>query len=179
MELQSKGYSWLTMHLARLDRKVPTAGASFAGPDSATVWRWVYDAPVGADGWRVGETDIWGGLAFYDDRARAEAALSVDAGELPFADCATESWHGLLAVIAHRGYVDFSHENGVLPMPAPLSEDPGGVLAVITSAGYVSEDESQHARIREFIAQNEEVRAFYGGLESNVLRHPFNPAFPK
>jgi hypothetical protein len=96
-----------------------------------------------------------------------------DGGELPFADCATESWHGLLAVIAHRGYVDFSHEDGVRPVPAPLSEDPGGVLAVITSAGYVSEDESQHARIREFSAQNEKVRAFYGSLESNVLRHPF------
>lgn len=59
-------------------------------------------------------------------------------------------------------------------MPAPLDEDPGGVLAVITSAGYVSEDESQQARIREFAAQNEEVRAFYGTLDSNVLRYPFN-----
>ena len=50
----------------------------------------------------------------------------------------------------------------------------GRTLAVITSAGYVSEDESQHPRIRAFIAQNEEVRAFYSSLESNVVRHPLN-----
>jgi hypothetical protein len=171
--LQSKGYSWITMHLARTDRKLPAADASFAGPASAAVWRFAYDAPLGADGWRAGEADIWGGLAFYEDRAGAEAALSADAGELPFADCATESWHGLMAVIAHRGYVDFSLDDGVRPVPARLSEDPGGVMAVITSAGYVSEDESQHARMREFSAQNEKVRAFYGSLESNILRHPF------
>lgn len=44
----------------------------------------------------------------------------------------------------------------------------------MTPAGYVSQDESQQPRIREFIARNEEVRAFYGTMESNVLRYPFN-----
>jgi hypothetical protein len=171
--VQSKGYSWLTMHLARLGHKVPAAGASFAGPASAAAWRYAYDAPIGVNGMRAGEAEVWGGLGFYEDRAGAEAALSADAQDLPFADSATESWHGLLAVVAHRGYLDFSRDDGVRPVPAPLSKDPGGVLAVITSAGYVSEDESQHARIAEFSAQNEKVRAFYGSLESNILRHPF------
>jgi hypothetical protein len=161
------------MHLAHLGRDVPAADASFAGPATAAVWRYAYDAPIGVNGMRAGEAEVWGGLGLYEDRAAAEAALSADEQDLPFADSATESWHGLMAVVAHRGYLDFSRDDGIRPVPAPLSEDPGGVLAVITSAGYVSEDESQHARISEFAAQNEKVRAFYSSLESNILRHPF------
>ena len=171
--MQSKGYSWVTMHLAHMGRNVPTADTSFAGPATAAVWRYAYDAPIDANGMRAGEAEIWGGLGFYEDRSGAEAALLADEQDLPFAGSATESWHGMMAVIAHRGYLDFARDDGVRPLPAPLSEDPGGVLAVITSAGYVSEDESQQARIAEFSAQNEKVRAFYSSLESNILRHPF------
>lgn len=172
--MQPVQYSWISVHLARLTHRAPISGFHAPGPGPAAEWRLVYDAPLGADGWRVPETDIWGGLAFYDSRAQAEAALSASETDLPFSGLAVESWHGLMAVVMHRGYVDYSLDGETRPVFAPLDHDPGGVFSVITSGGYESRDESQTARIKEFIRQNEGVRAFYGSLGSNIAVFPFN-----
>jgi hypothetical protein len=123
--MQSKGYSWVTMHLAHMGRDVPTTGTSFVGPATADVWRYAYDAPIGANGMRAGEAEIWGGLGFYEDRSGAEAALSADEQDLPFAGSATESWHGMMAVIAHRGYLDFARDDGVRAPTGPTQRGSG------------------------------------------------------
>jgi len=168
------GYGWLTFHRARLARACGPGEAGGRAPSGAAVWRAGADAPFGTDGFRTGVSDIWGGIGFYHDRAAAEAALASD--DLPFASEAEEAWHGLLCVIAHRGEVDWSTVDEAHPALAPVERDPGGVMAVITSAGYASREEARHDQIRDFLRKVEQVRAFYGTLEANVVRMVFNPA---
>ena len=168
------GYSWVTVHRARFDEVLAGADTWFEGPAGAAVWRCGPDSPLGENGFRIGRSAVWGGVGFYDSREAAEAALALPEADLPFAGRAAEAWHGLMAVIAHRGEVDWSTPDDPHPVLVPVDTDPGGVMAVITSAGYVSRDESQLPRIRDFLAKVEEVRDFYATLQANVARQLFN-----
>ncbi len=172
--MRQTAYSWITVHLARLKRSFPTEGSFFSGPSTAATWRCGYDAPLGEDGWQVERTEIWGGIAFYPNRVEAEAALYAEQQQLPFAGQTIESWHGLLAVVAQGGEVDWSHPGERRPFLQPLDRDPGGLLAVITSAGYFSEEESEYPRILAFLKQEEAVRVAFSASQSNLVRQLFS-----
>jgi hypothetical protein len=169
------GFGWLTFHRARFSRAGGPDEIEAAAPATAAAWRAGPDAPFGSDGFRTGVSDIWGGVGFYADRKAAEAALALPDEALPFAGQAEEVWHGLLCVIAHRGELDLSTAQEPHPALAPVASDPGGVMAVFTSAGYDTRDEARHDQIRDFLRKVEEVRAFYGTLEANVVHMVVGP----
>lgn len=164
-------YSWLTAHRARLTHERSPGDTVVAAPKGAKAWRYGPSAPLGENGLRTGCADLWGGVAFYDDRADAVAALS---GPLPFEDIAEETWHGVLAVIAHRGEVDWSTKDEPHPAPKPLSEDPGGPMVVITSAGFTWMDESRHPALKDFLQRVDRVVEHYRSLEGNLGAQLFN-----
>jgi len=172
--METPGYSWLTVHRAKFAQPHGATEDELAGPVSAAAWRCGPDAPIGSAGIRTEVSDIWGGLAFHDSEKSAREMLALAPGDLPFARHATEGWHGLLAVIAHRGEIHLSAHGQARLGFVPLAQDPGGVMAVVTSAGYKAYDETQTDRIVDFLGKVEEVRAFYAGLKGNVVRQLFN-----
>lgn len=172
--METMGYSWLTVHRARFAQPRGPDEVDLIGPPSAAAWRCGPDAPINSTGFRTDVSDIWGGLAFHTDEKSARETLNQPTRDLPFAAHATEIWHGLLAVVAHRGEIHLSTRDQARLGFVPLARDPGGVMAVLTSAGYKAYDETQTTRIRDFLKKVEEVRAFYAGLEGNVVRQLFN-----
>lgn len=171
------GYSWLTVHRVKLkEPRNANIKGPLPGPDLASAWRTGPNAPLGENGFRTGISSEWGGLGFYESRADAEAVIADPSAQLPFLDDATEAWHALAAVIAHRGEVDWSTATEPHPALQPVDEDPSGVIAVVTSAGFLSRDETQHDRIRRFLKKVDSVIDFYGTLEENAARCLFNLA---
>ena len=67
--------------------------------------------------------------------------------ELPFAGHATEAWHGLMAVIAHRGEVDWSTEKEPHPALVPVGADPGGVGHQLRIAAAELDCQRQFVRV--------------------------------
>ncbi|MCZ4273275.1 hypothetical protein [Maritalea porphyrae] len=168
-------YSWMTIHLAKFPIAHSITDTSFDGPTTAQVWRCGPDSPIGDDGFRTEVSDIWCALGFYNDQEAALHGLNEAANSLDFTNLATQSWHGLLAVVAHRGDVDFSTKHEPHPHLVALKTDPQGVMAVMTSAGYQGFGEADFGRARDFVKRIEDVRTFYKSLGSNVLRQIFNP----
>ncbi|GLQ15982.1 hypothetical protein [Maritalea porphyrae] len=173
--MQNPSYSWLTIHLAHFPKPLSSTDISFAGPPMAKAWRCGPDSPIGKDGFRTEISNIWAALGFYDDENTALQGLKHAANKLDFSNKSTENWHGLLAVVAHRGGVDFSTKQEPHPNLEALDTDPDGVMAVLTSAGYQGFDETDFDRAREFVRKVEDVRAFYKSLGANVVRQIFNP----
>lgn len=168
-------YSWLTVHLACFPNRLSITDTSFRGPPEAKAWRCGPDSPIGKDGFRTEKSNIWCALGFYGDQENALQGLNNAAGQLDFSKQAVESWHGLLAVVAHRGEVNYATKNEPHPNLKPLKTDPKGVMAVLTSAGYQAFSEADFARARDFLSKIEDVRAYYKSLGANVLRQIFNP----
>lgn len=164
-------YSWLTAHRARLEKAVSASDIDIAPPQGAKAWRYGPDSPLGEDGLRTGRGDVWGGVGFYADRVSAETALN---GPLPFEGVASESWHGVLAVIAHRGEVDWSKADEPHPALKPLEADPGGPMVVITSAGYDWMDESRIPVLKDFLERVGQVVEHYRSLDGNIAAQLFN-----
>jgi hypothetical protein len=165
----------LTVHRVRYPRprNSRTDGAP-VGPKGAAAWRFGPDAPLGDDGFRTGQSDVWGGVGFYETRDQAEEVLSNPSAHLGFLNETDEAWHALAAVVAHRGEVDWSTDTEPHPGLEALAQDPGGVMAVITSAGYDSAETATPERVRDFLKRVDQVIEWYGSLEANIARCLFN-----
>lgn len=173
--MHEPSYSWLTIHLAQFPSEISITETRFDGPPSANAWRCGPDSPIGKDGFRTETSNIWAALGFYEDQETALQGLEHAANQLDLSQNSTENWHGLLAVVTHRGDVNFSTKHEPHPNLKALETDPMGVMAVLTSAGYQSFDETDHGRARDFTRKVEDVRAFYKSLSANVVRQIFNP----
>lgn len=170
------GYSWLTVH--RVHFKSEHTAMDFGlppGPPGAAAWRFGPHAPLGDDGFRTRISQEWGGIAFYDSRAAAEAVIADPSAHLGFLEETDEDWHALAAVVSDRGRRDWATTTESTPELAPLDSDPGGRLAVITTAGYEPRpDGSLDPRVKPFLAKIAEVVRHYGTLEDNLARCLFN-----
>ena len=168
-------FNWITIHFARFEHEPMISEATFPGPPAAKTWRCGPDAALATDGFRLPNSKIWGGCAYYDSRDDAQATLALGDADLPCAAMATESWHGLAGVVTHRGEIDLSTAFEPHPAFAPLGAAPDGVLAVVTSAGYQNMSEADHGRYKEFLQGVENVRDYYSSIPANVMRQVFNP----
>lgn len=162
------GYSWLSVHRVRFTSPKSAKDGAPVAPVGAETWRFGPHAPLGENGLRTGVSDVWGGIAFYNDRQMAEAVVADPAQHLDFLDDTAEHWHALACVITHRGEVDWSTPSEPHPALAPLPHDPGGVLAVITTAGYMRPAPEELDRIKPFLKKVDEVVSWYRTLDTNT-----------
>ena len=168
-------FSWLTVHRVQfLEPRCSRVSGAPAGPEGADAWRFGPHAPIGSDGFRTTESNIWGGVGFYGDRSAAENVISDPHAHLPWLDKTLEAWHALAGVVAYRGEADWSTNSEPNPEVMPLKSDPGGRLAVITSAGYDVPNPKEDPRLPPFLKGIEEVVAHYRNLDENLAATLFN-----
>jgi hypothetical protein len=123
-------------------------------------------------------SDVWGGVAFYENRAAAEAAID-DPMTLPDCTDAVEAWHGLLCPITHRGETAWfgDLENASRFVPAGRDDDPGGRLVVLASAGFNDLPPDQMTadmpRRLDFLRNVDRVVEWYATLPTNLARANF------
>jgi hypothetical protein len=171
--------TWLTVHRVRFDRPVDAKTGGIAGPARAALTLIGPDSRLDASGLRESFSDVWGGIAFYEDRAAAEAALD-DPATLPDCAAAVEAWHGLLCPISHRGetawFGDLKDADRFVP--AGRDHDPGGRLVVLTSAGFNDLPRDQlmadMPRRIDFLRNVDRVVDWYATLPTNLARANFS-----
>jgi hypothetical protein len=118
--------TWMTVHRMRFDRPVDAKTGGIAGPVGATLTLIGPDSRLDANGMRESFSNTWGGIAFYEDRAAAEAAMD-DPMTIPNCNDAAEAWHGLLCPVSHRGETAWFGDlkNASRFVPAGRDDDPG------------------------------------------------------
>jgi hypothetical protein len=173
-------YHWMTFHIAQFAQPVAAEEQSFDGPQAAGMWRFGPDSPIGDAGLRTRKGDVWGGLAFYSDRAAAQAVIDDPEKHLAFTDDALQSWHALLCPLSHRGDLNWFDKPNGAPELASCAQDPGGRLVVITSAGYDQLAPELLAadlpRRIDFIHNVDRVKNWYGTRPGNLARGVFQVA---
>lgn len=169
------GHSWLTIHRVRFkEPHCSRHSGEPSAPENAAAWRFGPHAPLDADGFRTSESDIWGGVGFYDSKEAAQAVVSDPDAFLGWLNETEENWHALAGVIAYRGEADWSTPSEPSPEIEVLSSDPSGRLAVITSAGYDTPNPKDDPRLPNFLKGIEKVVSFYRSLDDNLAAGLFN-----
>lgn len=167
--------TWMTVHRVRFDRVVDARTGGIAGPmGAALALIGPYSRPD-ANGLREPFSNVWGGIAFYKDRAAAEAAMD-DPVTMPDCADAVEAWHGLLLPISHRGETGWFGDlkSASRFVPVGRDNDPGGRLVVLTSAGFNRPLVDDMPRRIDFSRNVDRVLDWYATLPTNLARISFN-----
>jgi hypothetical protein len=119
-------------------------------------------------------SDVWAGIALYQDAADAEAAISAPEQNLPWLAETVENWHVLLRPTQFRGETNwFGGENRQAGY-AVSGGSPGAPYAVITTAGYKPLPRealmADLPRRLDFARNVENVRAWFASLPGNIAR---------
>lgn len=170
---------WMTVHRIRFGSPVDAKTGGLPGPQTAAVALIGPDSRLDANGMRESFSHVWGGIAFYEDRAAAEAAIDDATTTCDHRDT-IEEWHGLLCPISHRGetawFGDLKHASRFVP--AGRDNDPGGRLVVLTSAGFnaLPRDElmADMPRRIDFLRNVDRVVDWYATLPTNLARANFH-----
>jgi hypothetical protein len=173
--MTTTAHDWLTLHRLRFRTARDGNGAPLAPPARALAWRVYPSSPIGENGMRTNVSDVWGGLAIYDNRADAEADLA-EMDATPWADDVAERWSALAIPFRHHGGVKWREKvrEGTTIRVAP--SDPGGRLAVLTSAGYANPGPAELPRVKNFMANVDRVVDAYRALEDNIVASSFSGA---
>lgn len=165
---------WLTLHRFRFASRISATKRSFDGPARAEVWRFCPYQELDDQGLPSFQSDVWGGLGLFSNRADAEAVVNDPGAYLSWDDEAVESGHALLSPIAHHGVVNFrgTEEDGTAIRAGEKSKT--GPMVVITTAGFVTRDVP---RVQRFLKGVAEIVDFYGTLPGNLFRSVFNGGF--
>lgn len=163
-------HHWLTIHRVRFAKVVGVGDYEFPSPAKADCWRFGLDSPLGENGLRQMQAEIWGGIGIFNDRRDAEAVVEAPNEHLPFVTDAIEEWHALAIPFSHHGPVNWRGfvENGTAIRVTP--QDPGGPLVVLTTAAYNAYTEEQMPRIVDFLANGEKILRNFETLPGNVRR---------
>lgn len=70
--------TWMTVHRMRFDRPVDAKEGGIGGPVGAALTLIGPDSRLDGNGMRQSFSNTWGGAAFYEDCAAAEAAMDDD-----------------------------------------------------------------------------------------------------
>lgn len=165
-------HHWVVLQRIRFAAPIAAARRTFPRPEGPDIWRFCPSQTLGDDGLATFESDVWGGMAVFDDEASARAHLDAPDRLIPWFDEAEESWFSLAIPYAHHGSVHWRDEVETDTALSVAAERPDGPVAVVTSAGYATAPEVE--RVKSFIGGVEQARAYYRGLDKNLRADVFN-----
>lgn len=165
-------HHWVVLQRLRFAAPIAAASRTFPRPEGPHIWRFCPAQVLDEDGLPTSESDVWGGMAVFDDEATARAHLDAPDRLIPWLDEAEESWFALAIPYAHHGSVDW--RDGVETDCALIvsAARPEGPVAVVTSAGYAAPPELD--RVKAFLGGVDRARAYYRGLDQNLRADVFN-----
>lgn len=159
--------TWATFHRWEFEQPLDAADFSIDAPLGAHLWLCGSDSPRGDNGLRTRISTVWGGTAFYEGEEAASKVIGEPLQAFTVLPPSLESWHTLLLPIRYSGETNwFTLGNSTLSL-SPT--DPGGAVAVVTSAGFNSRAPDQLPRIARFSEKVDQVRAWFGSLEANIV----------
>jgi hypothetical protein len=145
-----------------------------ASPAGSVSWKIGPDGPVGPNGYRL-PSNVWCGMALFDEPAAAEAAFAASERHLPNLAHTVEHWHALLRPVAHHGECNHLARANPGQMFATGGDDPGGPLFVVTTAGYVMGPDLDLARVVDFRVHVDQVHDWLKSVEGRVASQVFTP----
>jgi hypothetical protein len=171
--------TWMTVHRLRFHELVDAKLRRIPAPQGASLALIGPDSRLDVNGLRQSFSDVWGGIAFYEDRASAEKALDA---QRTIPDCAdtTEEWHALLCPTSHRGETAWFGDlkDASRFTPAGRDQDPGGRLVVLTSAGFndlpADQLKADMPRRLDFLRNVDRVVEWFSTLPTNMARANFS-----
>lgn len=169
-------HDWLTLHRVRFSEAKDGTNSPLLGPEKADAWRFYPHSPVGENGFRDSISDVWGGIAIYSSREKAEAVLADPTAHIPSLSDAIEAWHALAVPITHRGGVNWRGAVQESSAITTAEDDCEGTLAVLTSAGYTNPGPDDFPRMKTFFKGVDAVVDYYGTVPGNLQRAVFSGA---
>src|SRR5665213_144536 len=173
--MKTRRARFATTHWIKFPEVVTPDQLNLSGyPTGCLSWKFGPDGPVGPNGYRL-PSNVWCGVALFDDLSAANSALDSNEHHLPFLSTAVESWHALLVPIVHRGECNHIERFGPGPIFDTESRDPGGALFVMTTAGFHAGPELDPARLIDFRVHVDRVHGWLKSADGRVASQVFTP----
>jgi hypothetical protein len=145
-----------------------------ASPSGSISWKVGPDGPTGPDGNRL-PSDVWCGVAIYQARQEADAAIDNTLRFMPYVTRSAESWHAMLQPFAHRGECNYLHPDDPGLLFEVGGDDPSGPLVVMTTAGFNMGPELDMARVIDFRRNVDRDRPQVAAAAGSVAVQRFTP----
>ena len=174
MNGMSGDHHWVTFFRVCFPELIDGKVRKFATMPDADIWRFCPSQRVGANGLPTFVSDVWYGMAAFNEENLARTAFRAPVDSLPFLSEADNIWTALAVTFAHRGTVNWRGEletDCALQVCRKPSE---GKLIVVTSAGFDAETAISVSRIKEFVQGVEAVMNHYANSSGNVYRDTSN-----
>jgi len=173
--MKTRRARFATTHWIKFPEVVTPDQLNLSGyPTGCLSWKFGPDGPVGPNGYRL-PSNVWCGVALFDDLSAANSALDSNEHHLPFLSTAVESWHALLVPIVHRGECNHIERSSPGPIFETESRDPGGALFVMTTAGFHAGPELDPARLIDFRVHVDRVHGWLKSADGRVASQVFTP----
>ncbi|MDU8910510.1 hypothetical protein [Aestuariicoccus sp. MJ-SS9] len=169
-------FHWVTFLRVCFPDIIAAADRRFPAMPGADIWRFCPTQRLGPEGIPSYASDVWCGMAVFDDEEAARAAFDDPQAHLPFLAEAENVWVALAVPFAHRGAVKWRDAVETDSALRVCRTPPEGTLAVVTSAGFDADSAVPMARRLDFARGVEAVLKGYAEAPGNIFRDVGNGA---